>query len=79
MTPDGASCETAQIALYRLLGTDTAFPRSASRSDSSTTRGTSSHSQSGIPSSPRGRPSRTWKSVCVYPGQTDVTVTPRPR
>src|SRR5699024_8195497 len=65
ISPDGASCERVQIAVYLLLGTDTALPRSASRSDSSTTRGASSHSQSEIPSSPRARPSRAWKSVCV--------------
>ena len=44
-----------------------------------TTSRASSHIQSGRPSCPGGRPMRSWKFVCVNPGHTAVTVTPRPR
>ena len=70
---------SATMVLYRNDGIETALPRSASRSDSRMTSGASSHNQSGTPSFPGGRPSRSWKFVCVYPGQTAVTVTPRAR
>ena len=69
---------SATIALYRSDGTETALPRATSRSDSATTSRASSHIQGATPSWPGGSPIRSWKLVCVKPGHTAVTVTPRP-